>query len=224
MYCTKCGAKVEEGAQFCMHCGAPVKKPEQAAQPRPTAGQAWNTQGAPSYPYQDQPRPYQTMVPTGKKKRNKAVLIIGIAAAAVVVIFAIIGVASLFGGSDKETVRYGTEETGAPDQDREEETAAATETEETETEAAVSYWNWGAQEWQAASEEEKYDAVIETMCLILSQQGTTITEDLADAIASQSSSWVESLDIYYGLQAGSQTLYEFLSSSTILDELFMSAQ
>lgn len=60
MFCEKCGAKLPDGAAFCINCGTPVQNDggtaQVAAQPLPNQ----NTYTVPSYPNQDAPaaQPY----------------------------------------------------------------------------------------------------------------------------------------------------------------------
>ncbi len=90
--------------------------------------------------------------------------------------------------------------------------------------AAPAYGDWGSQEWQAADDSQKRAAVIEVMREILEQQNVSISDALAEAVEQQAADWVMSLDVYYGINAGSQTLSEFLSSPSLLRELFLSVE
>ena len=87
MYCGKCGAENQPGATFCGAYGAPLAAEAPAGT---AAGQA---------------QPARQPEAAGNTARNKK---IGIAAVAAVVIVAVLGVASLFGGRGPEATAEST--------------------------------------------------------------------------------------------------------------------
>lgn len=76
-YCTRCGAELKEGAQFCSKCGKQLKKPAEQAQPvqpvqpeqpQPPVSPAPSEPVVPQVPVQPQP-----VQPEKKKKEKKKV-------------------------------------------------------------------------------------------------------------------------------------------------------
>lgn len=99
MFCTKCGAKVEEGAAFCTSCGAPIGEdaPAQPGQEAPIQPpqQAEPSPAQPAQQTPDQPSAQEVPAPpkvkkTPDPKRKKIILISSLSAAAVLLIVGIV--------------------------------------------------------------------------------------------------------------------------------------
>jgi len=82
VFCTKCGAQLKEGLQFCTMCGMPVGAvaTAPAETPRIQRAESQNQYGAPP----------QSSSPAIKKRKSKAPVIIAVAAAAVVIVVVVI--------------------------------------------------------------------------------------------------------------------------------------
>lgn len=108
MFCSKCGTKNEDSAQFCSSCGVPIEKISQI-QPQVETQMPPQPQIQPQQPqfqqsYQPQHN-FQPQPPTPNKNINK---FIGIGAVAVVGLVLIILIAGLFNGYSNSTPEKAT--------------------------------------------------------------------------------------------------------------------
>ncbi len=127
MFCSKCGNKNEDGAQFCSNCGAPIEKinvvehpqvehPQvenpQVENPQVEHPQVVQPQAQPQavQPQSTQPQyqSYQPIPPTTTTPNKNLSKYIGIGAVALVAILLIVFVSSLFGGYSNKTPEKAT--------------------------------------------------------------------------------------------------------------------
>ena len=109
MFCMKCGAKILEGASFCVRCGAPLQNQEQLREQNQSVTDGAQAVQSHAQPAQRQnPLEYQGEVVTSgyvaqPENRKKKAGIVAIAAAGVAVVaIAILTVVILFGGRSYE--------------------------------------------------------------------------------------------------------------------------
>lgn len=203
MYCVKCGAKIEKGASFCVRCGAPLQNQNDTQRVQglnfaQSAGEA--------------------KVTSAKKKIRALVAVVCVLSAIVIGGGVYLIINMLSPQASAMDVAF-----DADNSSYEETTLDYEETISNYDVTEISYLDWGSQEWAAATDEQKYNAVIEIMYEILDHQGISVSGILAQEIEYQGLDWVESVNIYYGLEIGSGTVFDILNTSTILNNLFLGA-